>query len=244
MQFDTEVCLEKHFNKGNFMKWFVILLSQMTFAANATPTTFPVFLKEGFSSILEFEESPTQVVLGDQNLFLVERLGKSIVIKPLTPYATTNMFVYFKAKDTKLFILTASEEAEPTFYKKFDSSVPTTVAPSKTTVATPKYSKGIRITSNSYDSKKDYLTVDLIVAADSTGKVSPSWDLIRLKYKDKMISPSKLWSERREAQRDSHIKARLIFTKPNVPADLKEVSIVVPSKTDSKPFSEKLKAGR
>lgn len=231
------------------MNWLIIIFSQMTFAANATPTAFPVFLKEGFSSILEFDESPTQVVLGDQNLFLVERLGKSLVLKPLVPYATTNMFVYFKTKDTKLFILTASEEADPTFYKKFDSALAvetktTTAEASKQNIVVSNYPKGIRITSSSYDMKKDYLTVDFIVSADSTNKVSPSWDLIRLKYKDKMISPSKLWSERREAQRDSRIKARLIFTKPNVPADLKDVSIVVPSKTDSKPFTEKLKAGR
>lgn len=244
MLLDINKYLDKTFRKESIMKWIVIVFSQIVFAANSTPTTFPVFLKEGFSSILEFEESPTQVVLGDQNLFQVERLGKSIVIKPLTPYATTNMFVYFKAKDTKLFILTASEEAEPTFYKKFDSVLPVSVESLKPTSATSKYPKGVQITSSIYDAKKDYLTVDFIVAADSTGKVAPSWDLIRLKYKEKMISPSKLWSERREVQRDSHIKARLIFTKPNVPANLKDVSIVVPSKTDGKAFTEKLKVGR
>ena len=225
------------------MKWLIIIFSQITFAANVSPTTFPVFLREGFSSILEFEESPTQVVLGDQNLFLVERLGKSIVIKPLTPYATTNMFVYFKAKDTKLFILTASEEAEPTFYKKFDSIISEPVEIVKIAKVVRKYPKGILITSSSYDSKKDYLTVDFIVSADSSGKISPNWDLIRLKYKDKIISPSKLWSERREAQRDSQVNARLIFTKPNVPGDLKGVSIVVPSKKNSKPFIQNLKEG-
>lgn len=230
------------------MKWLIILFSQIASMANATPTTFPVFLKEGFSSILEFEEAPTQVVLGDQNLFLVERLGKSIVIKPLTPYATTNMFVYFKSKDTKLFILTASEESDPTFYKKFEPAPtmepkPITMDRQTLKMDSPKYKKGIQITSSSYDAKKDYLTVDFLIAADSTSKVSPTWDLIRLKYKDKVIPPTKLWSERREAQRDSQIKARLIFAKPNVPADLKEVSIIVPTKTDSKPFTSKLKAG-
>ena len=101
------------------MKLIAILFSQMAFAMNVGPTTFPVFLKEGFSSILEFEEAPTQVVLGDQNLFQIEKLNRSIIIKPLTAYATTNMFVYFKGKETKLFILTASEETEPTYYKKF-----------------------------------------------------------------------------------------------------------------------------
>lgn len=226
------------------MNLIAMIFSQMTFAVYAAPSAFPIFLKEGFSSILEFEENPTQVVLGDQNLFQVERLGKSIIIKPLTPYATTNMFVYFKAKDTKLFILKASEEADPTFFKKFEDIVPVKSEVLKTTSASRKYSTGLNMTSLVYDNKKDYLTVDFVVAADSTGKIAPSWDLVRLKYKDKIIAPSKLWSERREAQRDSYIKARLIFIKPNVPENLKDVSIIVPTKGNSKPFIAKLKVGR
>lgn len=155
------------------MKLLTIVLAQIALAANATPTTFPVFLKEGFSSILEFEEAPSQVVLGDQNLFLVEKLNRSIVIKPLSPYATTNMFVYFKSKETKLFLLTASEEAEPTYYKKFDDEIKKSLDAGK--VAVPvKYAKGLHLKSSDYDSKKDYLTIDFVIAADSTGKLSPS----------------------------------------------------------------------
>lgn len=225
------------------MKLLVIILSQITFAANVNPTTFPVFLKEGFSSILEFEEVPTQVVLGDQNLFLVEKLNRSIVIKPLSPYATTNMFVYFKSKETKIFLLTASEEAEPTYYKKFDVEIQKIVDTPKV-IAPIKYSKGLHLKSLNYDSKKDYLTIDFVIAADSTGKLSPGWDLIRIKHKDRIINPTKVWSERREAQRDSFVKARLIFTKPNIPADFKDVSIIVPIKEISKPFTAELKGVR
>ncbi len=225
------------------MKFLTIVLAQVALAANATPTTFPVFLKEGFSSILEFEEAPSQVVLGDQNLFLVEKLNRSIVIKPLSPYATTNMFVYFKSKETKLFLLTASEEAEPTYYKKFDDEVKKSLDSGK--VAVPvKYSKGLHLKSSDYDSKKDYLTIDFIIAADSSGKLSPSWDLIRIKHKDRIVNPMKVWSERREAQRDSFVKARLIFTKPNIPADFKDVSIIVPIKGISKPYTAELKGSR
>lgn len=212
------------------MAFLLALLSQMAYASDVVPTSFPVFLKEGFSSILEFEEAPSQVVLGDQNLFQIEKLNRSIVIKPLTAYATTNMFVYFKNKDTKLFILTASEEVEPTYYKKFsDLKV---MAPTKTVapLAKRKYAREVRLTSSNFDKKKDFLTVDFEISADSSSKIAPSWDLVRLKYKSQTVSPSKLWSERREVQRDSSVKARLIFLKPNVPTDLKDTTIVVPIK--------------
>ncbi len=202
-------------------------------ASTLGPTTFPVFLKEGFSSILEFEEAPTQVVLGDQNLFQIEKLNRSIIIKPLTAYATTNMFVYFKSKETRLFILKASDDAEPTFYKKFSEIVPKTLESPKTKVLR-KFVKGATLADASFDKKKDFLTVEIELSADSDGKLLPIWDLIRLKHKDRSASPSKLWSERREVQRDSRIKARLIFTKPNIPADLSDVFVVIPIKGQPK----------
>ncbi len=193
------------------------------------PGAFPVFLKEGFSSILEFEEAPSQVVLGDQNLFQVERLNRSIVIKPLAPYAVTNMFVYFKDKEAKLFLLSASEDAEPTYYKKFETIIPKIEEKTKP-INKVSYSKGLHIKGIEYDSKKDFLTINFMVAADSSAKLAPSWELVRLKHKDRILVPSKIWSERREAQRDTAIRSRLVFAKPNIPNDFKDVSLIVPVK--------------
>lgn len=207
-----------------------LYLSQAIASTTIGPTAFPVFLKEGFSCILEFEESPTQVVLGDQNLFQIERLNRSIVIKPLTAYATTNLFVYFKSKETKLFLLMASEESEPTYYKKFDSVIPPVIKKEKPLAPITKFNRGIRLESADLDKKKDYLTIDFVITADSSGKIAPNWEQIRLRTKDKVIAPLKLWSERREIQRDSQIRARLIFLKPNIPTDLKDTSIIVPLK--------------
>ncbi|MCC7406397.1 MAG: hypothetical protein IT288_18530 [Bdellovibrionales bacterium] len=221
-----------------------LFLSQVAFAMNVNPAPFPVFLKEGFSSILEFEEAPTQVVLGDQNLFQVEKLERSIVIKPLVPYATTNMFVYFKKKEARLFILTASEDNEPTYFKKFTSLIPSKPTTSATRQAARVYGRKAVVHKSVFDRKKDFLTVDFEISADASAKITPDWDRIRLKHKDRYVSPSKLWSERREIQRDSTIKARLIFTKPNIPLDMRDVSLVVPVKGSTKPFLANLKAGR
>ena len=226
------------------MTLIALFLSQVAFAMNVNPTPFPVFLKEGFSSILEFEEAPTQVVLGDQNLFQVEKLERAIVIKPLVPYATTNMFVYFKKKETRLFILTASEDNEPTYFKKFTSLTPPKPLVSGARKVTRVYGRKAVVRKSAFDKKKDFLTVDFEISADASAKITPDWDRIRLKHKDRYVNPSKLWSERREVQRDSSTKARLIFTKPNIPFDLRDVSLVVPVKGSTKPFLVSLKAGR
>lgn len=225
------------------MTLITLFISQIAFAMNIDPTPFPVFLKEGFSSILEFEEAPTQVVLGDQNYFQIERLNRSIVIKPLVPYATTNMFVYFKTKETRLFILTASDDNEPTYFRKFTTFVPPK-AVQKTKGGPIRLSRSAIVRNSSFDKKKDYLTVDFEVSADSKAKIIPDWDRIRLKFKDRYVNPSNVWSERREVQRDSQIKARLIFTKPNIPLDLNGVSLVIPVKGERKVLTASLKASR
>lgn len=78
--------------------------------------------------------------------------------------------------------------------------------------------------------RKRKLTIDFVVTADSSGKIAPNWEQIRMKTKVKVIAPLKLWSERREVQRDSQVRARLIFLKPNISTDLKDTSIIVPLK--------------
>jgi hypothetical protein len=232
----------------NIILVFILFFAtQAEAAVSVGPMAFPIFLKMGFSTILEFEESPTQVVLGDQNLFQVEKLEKSVVLKPLTPYASTNMFVYFKAKETKLFVLTASEDNEPTYYKKFTSLLPSSTTPPNVS-ARPKsrplqkHERGAVVKSISIDKKMDFLTIDVEISADSSVKIVPSWDLVRLKYKDRDSSPSKLWSERREVQRDSTVKARFIFAKPNLPADMSDSFVVIPLKGQAKSLSLDLKS--
>ena len=226
------------------MTFIALFLSQIAFAINVSPTPFPVFLKEGFSSILEFEESPTQVVLGDQNLFQIEKLQRSIVIKPLAPYATTNMFVYFKTKETRLFILIASEDNEPTYFKKFTALVQLKPAQKSGGASEKIYRRRAIVRKSAFDKKKDYLTVEFEISADSSAKIIPDWDRVRLKHKDRYLNPSKLWSERREVQRDSSVKAQLVFTKPNIPLDMRDVWLVVPIKGSAKAFSVHLKASR
>ncbi|MBX9766221.1 MAG: hypothetical protein K2X47_03030 [Bdellovibrionales bacterium] len=189
---------------------------------------FPVFLKQGFSSILDFEESPTKVVIGDKQSFQIEKLDKSLVLRCLTPYATTNLFVYFKTKDPRVFVVTASEDAEPTYYKKFTDIK--LVLPPKPLSETrlQRSSRTLKVISKDFSPRKDYLTINFEVGADSKNTIRPNWDLVRLVKGNQTIAPSKLWSARREVQKESTVKARLIFVKPNLTTGLQGVTLVVP----------------
>lgn len=225
------------------MKYFILFLFPcFTYAAELPPTPFPIFLKSGFSSVLDFDDTPSQVVLGDAESFQVEKLKHSIVLKPLAPYATTNMFVYFRNQKTRLFILTASEDAEPTYYKSFKSPPPPK-PPVKKVV--PKMSwtdgRGTKLVGAWFDKKKDYLTIDLVVSASSKAALSPKWDWVRLSYKNAAITPTKLWAERQTVQKDSSVKARFIFAKPNVSRDLKGTTLIVPIHGTLKPVGVPLR---
>lgn len=210
------------------MKYLALLLAMAT-SAHAkveSPQPFPVFLKLGFSSVLEFDETPARVVLGDPQKFQVERLEKSLVIRTLAPYAASNMFVYFQDRDPAFFILTASEDAEPTYHKSFVS--PQLPVPLAMPMARTGPLRAVRISKASFDTRKDYLTVDLLLTANSAEVMKPKWDLIRMMNNSSAIVPTRLWAERKSIQKDSSVKARLIFAKPNVPRNLSGTSLVVP----------------
>ena len=208
---------------------FFFLLDSMIASAAIPPTPFPVFLKQGFSAVLEFETSPKRVVLGDPQTFQVEKMEKSLVIRPLSAYASTNMFVYFESNDPKLFLLKAAEDAEPTLYRKMESlKLPEPNSSVKIAAAGKPTTRGLRLLSAKFDEKKDYLTLDLEISASGDQKIVPAWALSRLRYKDAAVIPGKLWAERKEVMRDSKVKARVTFAKPNVPKNLRGASFVLP----------------
>jgi hypothetical protein len=181
------------------------------------PTPFPVFLRAGFSSVLEFEEAPSRVVLGDSASFQVERLDQSLIVKPLSSSASTNLFVYFKSDSPRLFVLTASDDAEPTYFRKFEKLdlSPRRQNPTLTPQSLAKLKT--RITKASLDPKNDYLTVDAVLKADGGITLEPEWGRIRLVSNDRtMIAPLKLWSERKVIQRGTGVRTRLIFARPDV----------------------------
>ena len=226
-------------------KYLLLLFPTVAFANALAPTPFPVFLKIGFSSVLEFEEAPVRVVLGDAQSFQVEKAEHSLVVRTLAPYAASNMFVYFKESEPRLFILTASEDASPTYYKKFESQAPPKPIPKpdvSRSLVIPK--AGGRILKAEFDTKKDYLTVEFDLAADSKEPVKPNWSWVRLRYNKSAIVPYKLWAERKEIQKDARVKARLIFAKPNVPRNLQDVAVVIPLQGNPTPITLQLRGGK
>ncbi len=218
------------------------LYSTISLANSAPPTPFPIFLKAGFSSVLEFNEPPVRVVLGDTQSFQVEKLEKSVIIRTLVAYASTNMFVYFKIQGPRLFVLTASEDSEPTYYKRFDPplSLMRPSAITKTTSSLPS-KRATTLKLLQFDKKKDFLTIEIEISADSSSVLKPKWDLVRLSFKQNTLTPMKLWAERKEIQKDSRVNARFVFAKPNLPRSLDGVALIVPLVGESQAINLPLK---
>ncbi len=216
---------------------FSFLFLSIPAEASLPPTSFPLFLRQGFSCVLEFDSVPKRVVIGDLQSFQVEKMEKSLVVRSLVAYASSNMFVYFESGDPRLFVLTASEDAQPTLFQKFESvKVPERKAEAPKVAARPGL-EGIHLTSAKFNAQKDYLTVDARITAGSAAAVKPSWDLVRLKIGEATVAPIKTWAERKEVQKDATLKARFIFAKPNVRKDLKDVKLILPIQGRTTPFS-------
>jgi hypothetical protein len=212
----------------------------------AEPQTFPVFLKQGFSTVLEFENAPKRIVLGDSQNFQVERMEKSLVVRALAPFATGNLFVFFDSGEPRVFVLTASEDAEPTLYRKFEEVKPLPPPPQKSLWVrhnnnTNNNERGLVLRSTTFDVKKDYLTLDALITADSSRPLRPEWKKARLKFKSQLMTPTKLWAERKEVQTDSSIRARFIFAKPNLPRDFGGAVLVIPLLGEPKALSVELR---
>jgi hypothetical protein len=177
-------------------------------------------------------------VVGDNQSFQVERLEKSLVVRTLVPYATSNLFAYFKSREPQLIILTASEDVEPTFFRKFESVKP---VPLRTNLAKGLNSKReVRVLSARFDKLKDFLTVEMKISADSKAPIKPNWNLARLSTGNRAIKALKLWAERQEIQKDSAIKVRFVFSKPNIPRDLAGANVIIPVQGESSPLTVNL----
>jgi len=209
----------------------IVILQLFCFSTFSMPTSegaFPVFLKIGFSSILEFDEVPIRIVLGDSQSFQIEKMERSLVIRTLVPYGITNMFVYFNKSSQQIFTLTADEDANPTVYRRIESLKPIKTAEKKLTYKSKKQKKGAYFSSLSWDKEKDYLTIDGLISSDEESILIPKWDLIRLTSNSNKIVPYKVWSARKSIQKDSTVKFRLVFLRPNIEKDLKKSFIVIP----------------
>jgi len=227
------------------MRIFIILqlFYFSAFANTTTEASFPIFLKMGFTSIIDFNEIPLRVVLGDSQTFQIEKMEKSLVIRTLVPYANTNMFVYFKDAPPQLFTLTADEDANPTVYRKLEVIRPIKVVEQKGSVRSSKLKRGAFLVSALWNKEKDYLTIDGYINADAESVVLPKWELIKLADGEKRISPFKVWSARKELQKDSSVKFRLIFLRPNIDKSLGKNFVIIPLQGKSESLHLELKKG-
>ena len=212
------------------------LLIALAMANPLPPTTTPVFLKTGFSTILQFDQNPSRVVLGDAQAFQVERMKDSLVVRPLLDSATSNLFVYFPNDEVLVFVLKAESNAEPTFLRTFQTKLQ--LAPKPTTKR--RLAESFRVVSSKFDDKKDYLSV-LVEVRAGTKAVLPRWGLVKLEWPGSSLAPVRLWSERKEVQVDSQIKARFIFAKPSLPRALQGARLILPLLDRENPLEAQLK---
>lgn len=221
----------------------ILLLPVITQAAPPSPVPAPVFLKAGFSSILEFDERPTEVVLGDSSAFQVERLNMSVIIRPLVNAASTNLFVYFRKHAARLFILTAADEVQPSYHQSFSLDLPRATNAKAPSPKTPRaqarlWAKG------SFTPKKDFFTVTIELTASQSAALQPDWASIQIEHSGKTIKPKKVWAERNRVARDSTVEARLTFERPDLPSNLTLVSLIVPMNDGSPALKANLSGGK
>lgn len=68
----------------------------------------------GYSTLLQFDARPSQVIVGDQDSFKVEYAGNSIAVKPMISGVSTNLFIVTEY-DKFNFRITSGQGFEPDY---------------------------------------------------------------------------------------------------------------------------------
>jgi hypothetical protein len=96
--------------------WILLLLSPVARAQIHTVRLMPdhiltVKTALGIATIIETPEAIQSAVIGDQSAFKVEYLNRAVTIKPLRPFAKTNLYLQTAVRRYDLRLVTAKQNA-------------------------------------------------------------------------------------------------------------------------------------
>lgn len=221
------------------MKWMAfIILSAL--AINSFAET--IYLKPGRSSVIQFNEAPVGIILGNPKAFQAERYGSNLVLRSNVASASTNLFVLFKKSDLKSFDLHCDPELKQTSVLKVDypelvqTSNTDTFKPIQQTMPKddilklPRNQLFLRVMSASWTKHKDYLNITVRITNTHDHRKTLGWKYASLKKGDKFIVPAAVRARRAEVAPNEQIYTKLEYKRPDVPADLKDIKLVLPVK--------------
>ncbi|WP_215413843.1 hypothetical protein, partial [Escherichia coli] len=73
---------------------------------------------------------------------------------------------------------------------------------------------------------------------------TPRWELVELRHKSLAFKAKTMWAERKVIQKDSTVKARFVFLRPNISKNFAESYLQIPVQGFASPIRINLKGGR
>lgn len=166
----------------------MLLTTSMTFASNKVKHVsvkrdqiVTVRTSLGIATIIEVPDRPNSVVVGDQDSFKVEYLDQAITIKPLSPGAKSNLYVYTDYARYNVELVTGDESISDYVVYLEHSKKKEERAKSKQKIAWTKFSNYLRNNSLRLEvvrlgrASSDVLMVEFIISSVKSDVLKPEW---------------------------------------------------------------------
>lgn len=196
------------------------------------PSNARVHMKFGYSAVRAFNEAPTKAVLGSER-FQVERLGKSVLMRPLVREGASNLILYFGESNPFVLELLASDVFIPISFEAIDYPLVKEAKPKPASrtgrIATqPRVGLEIELKEARFDKEKNYLNVSVVLRNHAYTLALPLWETAELRYKRLRFKTKKSWAKKRDLRLGDSVEARFEFVRPSVPERLDGVELVLP----------------
>lgn len=197
------------------------------------PSNARVHMKHGYSAVRAFNEAPTKAVLGSERAFQVERLGKSVLMRPLVHEGASNLILYFGESNPFVLELLASDVFIPISFEVVDYppvKKPKPQEPLRGGKAGIKARTGLEmeLQSAQFDKEHNYLNVSVVLKNNAYTSALPQWEAAELRYKKLKFKTKKTWAKKRDLRLGDNVEAHFEFVRPSVPQNLDGVDLVLP----------------
>ena len=227
-----------------FLSFILALSSLNVFSGDKKEPLKTININENLSTIVEFNQEPEALVIGNKKAFHVEKLQKRLVINStLKAPQNSNLFVLFKGEKMAFLYLISNPGLSHNDFVKIDypkvtlAKKPIKIKKKRIKKKRKRSTWGkihIKAYRAVFSHKKDYLEIRLKISNGLKHRITPALSFTTIKSGKKYITPDKVFSERKTIASGSYTYVKLIFLRPDLPGKEKRFQINIPIKETKK----------
>lgn len=213
-------------NRASSRMRSIVFLIVLSFASNLFAQE-SINVHPGQSTLFCLEKTPDDAVLTGAKYFEMMRAGPHLILTSFKELQKTTLMLFY-GKEAKIYEL-SSNSILPHALKYNCDRKPEPQTPKKVSRRSTKPSLGLSILSANWtNSRKDYLTLYLLITNDSRGSLTPDWKKLVLKQRSRNLKFHSMKAQRQQIPAGAKIRVSVDFKAPSIDSGVRAY-LVVPS---------------